>query len=150
MEDALLIIHILSAAAWIGGSMYLGFAGPRMASAGGPAAGAWIGVALASVTRFFTPVALLTAGSGAAMVILLDQWDWSDGFVGVGLAVFVLALTIALGNNVRAMRAARSAAQAGRIEEAASHGRRVVMGGATIVLLLITAEVAMVLRWGAG
>ncbi len=66
MDDALLITHILSAAAWIGGSMFLGFAGPRMAAAGGPAAGAWSGVALSAATRFFTPAALLTAGSGAA------------------------------------------------------------------------------------
>lgn len=150
MEETLLIIHILSAAAWIGASMYLGFAGPRMANAGGPAAGAWIGVVLASVTRFFTPVALLTAVSGAAMVVLLDQWDWSDGFVTVGLGVVALALAIAWGNNVRALKDARSAAQAGLMEEAASHGRRVVRGGAAILLLLVAAEVAMVLRWGAG
>lgn len=150
MEDVLLIIHILSAAAWIGGSLFLGFAGPRMAGAGGPVAGAWIDVALASVTRFFIPVALLTAASGVAMVLLLDQWDWSDGFVSVGLAVFVLALTIAWGNNVRAMKAARSAAQAGQMQQAAAQGRRLVRGGATIVLLLFAAEVAMVLRWGAG
>ncbi len=150
MEETLLIIHILSAAAWIGGSMFLGFAGPRMASAGGPAAGAWIGVALASVTRFFTPVALLTAASGITMVFVLDQWEWTDAFVWVGLGVFVLALAIALGNNVRAMKAARSAAQAGDMEEAAANGRKLVRGGALIVILLIAAEVAMVLRLGAG
>ena len=150
MEETLLIIHILSAAAWLGGSMFLGFAGPRMASAGGPAAGVWIGVALASVTRFFTPVALLTAASGITMVFVLDAWDWTDAFVWVGLGVFVVVLAIALGNNVRAMKAARSAAQAGNMEEAAANGRKLVKGGALIVILLIAAEVVMVLRLGAG
>ena len=150
MEETLLIIHIVSAAAWIGGSMFLGFAGPRMASAGGPAAGAWIGVALSSVTRFFIPAALLTAASGIAMVFMLEQWEWSHAFVLVGLGVFVLALVIALGNNVPAMKAARSAARAGNLQEAAANGRKLVKGGALIVTLLIAAEVAMVLRLGVG
>jgi hypothetical protein len=130
--------------------MFLGFAGPRMASAGGPAAGAWIGVALSAVTRFFTPVALLTAASGITMVFVLDEWDWTQAFVWVGLAVFVLALAVALGNNVPAMKAARSAAQAGDIQQAAANGRKVVRGGVSIVTLLIAAEIAMVLRLGAG
>lgn len=150
MEEALLIIHILSAAAWIGGSMFMGFAGPRMAGAGGPAAGAWIGVALASVTRFFTPVALLTAASGITMVMLLDEWDWTQAFVWVGLGVFVVALAVALGNNVPAMKGARSAARDGNMEMAAAYGRKLVRGGALIVILLIVAEVTMVLRLGAG
>lgn len=150
MEETLLIIHILSAAAWIGGSMFLGFAGPRMASSGGPAAGAWIAVALTSVTRFFTPVALLTAASGIAMVLLLDEWDWAHTFVWVGLGVFVLALTIALGNNVPAMKAALSAAREGNMEQAAANGRKLVRGGSAIVILLMLAEVAMVLRLGTG
>ena len=150
MEETLLVIHIVSAAAWIGGSMFLGFAGPRMARAGGPAAGAWVGVALAAASRFFTPAALLTAASGVTMVFVLDEWDWSQAFVWIGLGVFVLALAVALGNNVPAMKAARSAAQAGDLQAAAANGRKVVRGGVSIVLLLIAAEIAMVLRLGAG
>ncbi len=59
MSDTPLIVHILSAATWIGGSFLLGFAGPRMGKAGGPAAGAWIGVVLEAVTKFFIPAAVL-------------------------------------------------------------------------------------------
>lgn len=150
MEETLLIIHILSAAAWIGGSMFLGFAGPRMAAAGGPAAGAWISVALSAVTRYFTPVALLTAASGATMVAVMDEWEWSHAFVSIGLGVFVLVMAIATGNNVRAMKAAAAAAQAGNMAEAAANGKRLVRGGIAIVLLLIFGEIAMVLRLGVG
>ncbi len=150
MEDTLLIIHILSAASWIGGSLLMGFIGPRMASAGGPAAGAWIGVALAAVTRFFTPVGLLTAASGISLVLVLDQWEWTHAFVWVGLGVFVAVLAIATGNNVRSMKAARAAGQAGDMAAAAAAGKRIVRGGAAIVVLLFAAEIAMVLRLGAG
>ena len=130
--------------------MFLGFAGPRMAAAGGPAAGAWSGVALSAATRFFTPAALLTAGSGAAMVIVMDEWDWADAFVSIGLGVFVAVLAIAFFNNVRAMKAATDAAQAGDMAEAAANGRKIARGGMAIVLLLVAAEITMVLRLGVG
>ena len=38
MTETLLVIHVLAAAAWLGGGFLNGFVGPRMAKAGGEAA----------------------------------------------------------------------------------------------------------------
>jgi uncharacterized membrane protein len=149
VRDTLLIIHILSAAAWIGGSFMLAFAGPRMAKAGGPASGAWVGVVLEAVTRFFTPAAVLTLWSGIGLVLAVEPWGWSDAFVGIGIAAVVVALSIAHMNNVPSLRGIQQAAQAGDMDALAVNARKVMAGGATISLILILTEVAMVLRLGA-
>jgi uncharacterized membrane protein len=149
VRDTLLIIHILSAAAWIGGSFMLAFAGPRMAKAGGPASGAWVGVVLEAVNRFFTPAAVFTLLSGIGLVLAVDPWGWSDAFVGIGIAAVVVALSIAHMNNVPSLRGIQQAAQAGDMDALAVNARKVMAGGATISLILILTEVAMVLRLGA-
>lgn len=150
MSETLLIIHILSAATWIGGSLFLGFVGPRMGKAGGPAAGAWVGVVLEAVPKFFLPAALLTLLSGATIVATQDEWDWSDGFVGIGLAVVVVALALAFMNNVPSLRKMLVAAKSGDGPTVAANARKVTRGGAAIALLLILALIAMVLRLGSG
>lgn len=150
MSETFLIIHILSAAAWIGGSFLLAFAGPRMARAGGPASGAWVGVVLEAVTRYFTPAAALTLLSGIGLVLVEDQWNWSNAFVGIGIVAVVVALAIAHMNNVPGLRAVLQAAQAGDMNAVAVNARKVVVGGATISLILIFTEIAMVLRLGVG
>lgn len=149
MNETVLIIHILSAAAWIGGSMLLGIVAPKMGRAGGPAAGAWIGVVLEVVPRFFIPAAVLTLASGATLVLIEDAWAWSDAFVGIGIAIVVVALAIALLNNVPSLKRMASAAASGDMPTVAVNARKVKVGGSTITLLLIAAEIAMVLRLGA-
>lgn len=150
MSETLLIIHILSAAAWIGGAFLLGFLGPRMGRAGGPAAGAWVGVVLQAIPKFFVPASLLTLASGITIVATQDEWDWSDIFVGLGIAIVVVALSIALFNNLPALTKMRDAAKSGDMPTVAANARRVTSGGATIGLLLVLAEIVMVLRLGSG
>lgn len=148
MSETLLIIHVLSAAAWIGGSFLLGFAGPRMGKAGGPAAGAWVGVVIEAIPKYFVPAAVLTLLSGITIVATEEQWDWADPFVGIGMTVVVVALGIALLNNAPGLRAMLRAAQAGDTPALAASARRVTRGGATIAILLVLTEIAMVLRFG--
>jgi len=148
LSETLLIIHILSAASWIGGSFLLGFAGPRMGKAGGPAAGAWVGVVLEAIPKFFVPAAVLTLLSGITIVATEEQWDWADPFVGIGMSVVVVALGIALLNNAPRLRAMLRAAQAGDTPTLAANARKVMQGGAAIAVLLVLTEIAMVLRFG--
>lgn len=148
MSETLLIIHILSAAAWLGGSFLLGFAGPRMGRAGGPAAGAWVGVVLEAIPKFFIPAALLTLLSGMAIVATEEQWDWGNPFVGIGMTVVVVAIAIALLNNAPGLRGMLQAAQAGDTATLAAKARKVMRGGAAIAVLLVLTEIAMVLRLG--
>ena len=149
MSELLLIVHVLSAAAWIGGSAMFGFVGPRMGKAGGPAAGAWLGVVLEAMSRFFIPVILLTLLSGLSIVVVAEDWTIADPFVGIGIASVVAAAGVAFFNNRPAVLAAIDAAQRGDGPAIAANARKLVSGGSWILAILIATEVVMVLRLGA-
>ena len=149
MQETFLVIHILAGAAWIGGSLMFGFAGPRMARAGGPAAGAWLGVASDAALKFYMPAAIVLLLSGVALVETGDAWSWSQTFVWLGILVVVAAILVGFVVNRPALAAAKDAAAAGDGPGAAAHARKAAMGGTIILLLLIVAEVLMVTRFGA-
>lgn len=150
MDETLLAIHILSAAAWIGTAVFFGYAGPKFRDIGGPAVSGWIQVALGAIPRFVTPAALLTVISGAVLVLVQDEWGWGDGFVWIGLAVFVVVLGIGTGWNVPNMRRALAAIEAGDMPTVGASMKRVARAGILIIVLLFFAEFAMVFRLGAG
>jgi hypothetical protein len=107
-------------------------------------------VVLDAVTRFFIPAAVLTLASGLLIVTTQEPWDWSDAFVGIGIAAVVIAVSIAVFNNVPSLRRMLASAQAGDMTTVAANARRVMVGGVLISLILIGTEFAMVLRIGAG
>ncbi len=148
MLELFLIIHILSAAAWIGGGLLNVFAGPRMAKAGGPATMAWIGVLSESVTRFFVPAGVLTALSGIALVIVDDQFGWTSLFVGIGIGVATAGILIGLMILRPSAKKALEAAASGDFPGAAASGQKAAKWGRILVLGLILTEAAMVLRLG--
>ncbi len=79
-----------------------------------------------------------------------DAWLWSHAFVGIGIAAVVVALSIALFNNVPSLKAMLEAATAGDMAVVAASAKKVTTGGAMIALILVGTEIAMVLRLGAG
>ncbi len=149
VEEFLLTIHILSAAAWIGTALFFGYAGPRFRAIGGPSVAGWIQVALDSIPRFIAPAAILTALTGSALVIIEEAWEWGDPFVGIGLGVFAVVLGIGVGWNVPNMRRALASLEAGDIPAVGAAMRKVSTAGIVIVVLLFFAEFAMVYRLGA-
>lgn len=150
MEETLLVIHILSAAAWIGAGLFFGYAGPRFREIGGPAVSGWVRVALGAIPRFVAPAAVLTALSGAVLVLVEDEYGWGDAFVWIGLTVFVVVLAIGLGWNAPKMRTALAALESGDMPTVAAAMRNVFYAGVVIIVLLVFAEFAMVFRLGAG
>ncbi len=88
MRNVLLILHILGAAAWIGGGLYGWFSYSRLAKAG---AGSGLRAVAGAADRYFGPAAVLTLLSGIALVWTQDAWGWSDTFVLVGIGVFVFS-----------------------------------------------------------
>ena len=90
MTELLLVIHILSAAAWIGGAFLSGFVAPRLARSGVEGATlAWARVAAEAGAKYFNPAGILTALSGIGLVVTSDVYDWGDAFVSIGLAVVI-------------------------------------------------------------
>lgn len=90
MGDGLLILHILSAATWIGGGVYSWFAFTQLAKAGNEA-GDSVPRLAATADRYFGPAAGLTLLSGIALVLFVDPWSWTDMFVLIGIGVFVFS-----------------------------------------------------------
>lgn len=90
MRDGLLILHILAAAAWIGGGLYSWYSFTQLARAGADS-GDSVPRLAKTAGRYFGPAAGLTLLSGIALVALVDPWNWTDTFVLVGLGVFVFS-----------------------------------------------------------
>lgn len=150
MEELILTIHILSAAAWIGTSLFFGYAGPRFRDIGGPPVAGWIKVVLGSIPRFVAPAGILTGVSGALLVVVDESWQWSDAFVGIGLAVVVVVLAIGLSWNVPNLRRALASLETGDMPAVGAAMKKVSQGGMLIVVLLIATEFVMVYRLGSG
>ena len=150
MTDFLLIVHVLSAATWIGAGVLSGFAGSRMAGEGGPAALGWAKVSRDASLKVFIPAAILTALSGILMVMLSDAYDWGDAFVMIGLTVVVIGGVI--GGAVHRPTAEKmvAALEKGDYEAAAGFGKRAAIAGTVTIALLIVAVSAMVMKLGAG
>jgi hypothetical protein len=151
MSELLLIIHILAAAAWIGGGLLNGFVAPRISRSGLEGASlAWARVAAQAGTRYFNPAGLLTALSGIGLVVVSDVYDWSDTFVSIGIAVVIAAGLIgALVHRPGAERMI-TALESGDRTAAARDGKRAAIWGAVTIVLLIVAVVVMVLKTGTG
>jgi hypothetical protein len=149
LDELLLVVHILSAAIWIGTAVFFGYAGPRFRTIGGPAVAGWIEVALGAIPRFISPVAILTMLSGVVLVLVEDEWGWDDGFVWIGLGVFVLVLAVGVGWNAPNLRKGLASLEAGDFPAVGAAMRKVANGGLVMVGLLVLAEFAMVYRLGA-
>jgi hypothetical protein len=151
MSELLLIVHILAAAAWIGGGLLNGFVAPRISRSGLEGASiAWARVAAQAGTRYFNPAGLLTALSGIGLVVVSDVYDWSDAFVSIGIAVVIAAGLIGALVHRPGGERIITALESGDRAAAARDGKMAAIWGAVTIVLLIVAVVVMVLKTGTG
>lgn len=150
MNEFLLILHILSAAAWIGGGLLNGFVAPRMARSGTEAALGWARTSAEAGIKFYNPAGVLTVLTGAGLVLVGDLYNWSDAFVSIGLGVAVAAALIALFAHRPGSARIIAALESGDYPTAASEGKKAAIWGTVTAGLLIVAVVVMVLKTGSG
>jgi hypothetical protein len=146
MIETMLIIHILSAAAWLGGGFLNLFLGPRMAKAGGPVTVAWIRVLIEAASRFFTTAGVLTLLSGIGLVLVNGDHSFTDPFVITGIVIVVVALGIVGAVLTPAAKAALAAAEGGDFPAAGANARKAAGSARIIVVLLVVAEIVMVFK----
>ncbi len=149
MTETLLVIHVLSAVAWLGGGMFNGFVGPRMAKVGGETAINWIRTLIDAASKYFIPAGFATLLSGIALVLSDEAYDFSMAFVGIGIAVAVIALILAFSILRPSAVKALAAAEAGDFPSVGLHAKRAALTGRIVVVLLVLTEISMVLRIGA-
>jgi hypothetical protein len=150
MSDFLLILHILSAAAWIGGGLLSGFVSPRLARIGGEASLSWARVTAEAGAKYFNPAGILTVLTGIGLVLVSDLYDWSDAFVSIGLGVAIAAALIGgLAHRPGSVRII-AALESGDYAAAAGEGKGAAIWGTVTSGLLIVAVIVMVLKTGSG
>jgi hypothetical protein len=146
VTETLLILHILLAAAWLGAGFYSGFLGPRFIAAGGESAGTWIKSVAAAGTRYFMPIGILTLLTGVGLVLSNDAHEWSDLFVTIGLSAIVITTLMGAIINGPQGKVATKAVDAGDFATAGAAGRKLVMSGRFITVILVVTVVFMVLK----
>jgi hypothetical protein len=110
VNEGLLFLHILGAAAWIGGGIYGFFSYPSLVRLGPPTAGRLLKGMEKWGAIYFGSASGLVILSGIGLVLRSDDYDWSDTFVLIGLGAFIasgiIQSTIGKKANERVMQAA--------------------------------------------
>lgn len=145
MHDTLLLLHILGAAGWIGGGMYLYFIIPRLAKRRTEGASALNEIS-ESADKFFGLVAGLVLLTGIGLVLNSDAYGWSDAFVWVGIGVFLAsgAWQPLVGAKTEERLLAAVSGDAGDLEGAIASWRRAGVFDLAIVLVALWAMVTKV------
>jgi uncharacterized membrane protein len=145
MRDGLLVLHILSAAAWIGGGLYSWYAFTHLVRAGSEV-GDSVPMLARTADRYFGPAAGLTLLTGIVLVLTVDPWGWTDTFVLVGLGVFLFsAIWQPLVSNKVQARLLASVAGDGATDQALKGFHR---SSAVDLAILVFAVWAMVTKLG--
>lgn len=89
MHETLLIIHILAAATWIGGSLTIMFLSRRL-RANSHEAGAGLMEAFMQMGKmYFPPAAVVLLLTGILLVLDSSDHGFEDAFVAIGIAVVI-------------------------------------------------------------
>ena len=144
MRDGLLTIHILAAAAWIGGGLFATVSFTRLAESIGLKRLAALDNAIG--TKFFGTSVVLVLLSGVGLVLTEDSFGWTDAFVLIGIAVIVIDGIL---EGVIFGPALKRLSEADE-EDPAAFSRKLTQSGVIHLVLLAFAVWAMVSKIGVG
>lgn len=148
MRETLLIIHILAAGTWIGGSLTVLFLNGRLRKRGHEAGAGFMSGFEEMGRKYFPPAAVLLLLTGILLVLDSDVFGFGNAFVAIGIAVVIAGAL--LGSLVfdPIAKEARRAHGEGNDAAADTAYRRFGRVGLLDISLLVLAVVAMVMKWG--
>lgn len=143
----LLAVHLASVAAWLGANFVQAVLSPRFAKEDAAAAAAWTRQQMWLGQRYYNVAGGLIVLTGI-LLVLDGPWDLTDGFVLVGLTVVVIGG--AMGGLVFAplSRTRLAALESGDTAKADAAQSRIIPAAILDTILVLTAVVAMVHKWG--
>lgn len=96
MRNAMLIIHILAVALWLGGSVMNGVINAKIAKSDDVGAKAALAKSEVSLgTQFYMPAAIVTLLSGIVLVLVSDgAYDFASIWVTVGVLSIIVAAVL--------------------------------------------------------
>jgi uncharacterized membrane protein len=118
LYEALLFVHIVAVAVWVGGSIMLGLIGARVQGTGDAAFRARFARAAAVVGPAIGISAALILATGAWMVVDSDTIELSQLWVWLSLGLFFLSAVVGALYFGPASERIVKALEAGRVEEA--------------------------------
>lgn len=142
MQEALLVVHILAAAAWIGGGLFATTSFSTLARQIGVKQVGSLDEAIGS--RYFGTSVVVLVLSGIALVLNSDAYGWGDTFVSIGLGVVVV--DGALQGTLFGPRAKKAYAS----EDTRDFLGVMRLGAVSSIILFVLAVWAMVVKIGAG
>lgn len=150
MSEALLFLHILGAAAWLGANLVRALAGRAFAKGEDAAAASWHRTTIAVGRSIHTPAAAAVFITGFGLIGVSEGvFEMTDPFVVVGIIVVVVGAVlgmVVLGPNGERIA---SAYEQGDRQLAETVARRSSVVGWVDTALLAFATLVMVLHWGA-
>lgn len=149
MRDILLIIHILSAAAWFGANVTQIVVTRKLTSGGGATAAAWMATTVTMGRVLYTPAAVVALVTGFGLVgVSSDVYEMTSAFVIIGIVMVVIGAFFGIRVFGPAGRDAATAFDAGDEAEGKALVQKVATVGAIDTLLLVVTITAMVMKWG--
>ena len=149
MRDTLLIIHILAAGTWIGGSMAVTYLNRRLRAKGHETGAAFMKAFEQMGRTFYPPAAIVVLITGILLVVDSDVYAFEDAFVVIGIATVIAGAV--LGTRVFSPIARRAIAAHEDGDDGAAAGayRRFSSFALLDLAILVFAVVAMVAKFGA-
>lgn len=147
----LLTLHITFVGCWLGANVVQFIFSPRFDKIGGTANLEWNRAIEWLGGRYYGVVGVLVLATGIGLVTLdSTPWEFSDGFVGLGIGVVILAAVLG-GAVFSPMQKKRNAAlESGDTATATKLMSRIIGFGIFDTALLLVTILAMVHKWQAG
>jgi uncharacterized membrane protein len=141
LYEWLFLFHIVAAMVWVGGALLLAVLGSRALRSGDAAeVGRFVRGLRVTGPLVLAPAAVAVLGFGIWLVLNSPAWGFDQGWVQLGLGLFVAAFAIGAGYLSRTSIAAERAVDAGDEASALRQLRRWSWGyRAILALLLVTA-----------
>ena len=149
MYDLLKFLHILAAIVWVGGAIWVGFFGMRVAASKDPARGKAFAEDMVVGSRILMFSGIAVFVFGAWMVLTEDVWEWEQAFVVIGILAVVIGAVLGGAFFGPRVEKAVEAFEAGRPMDAIGHMQAIAKVSQAELVLLLVVVFSMVAKWGA-
>lgn len=145
----LLLVHIASAAAWLGANFVQLTVGKRMLGRPDETAARWAETTGRLVSTYYN-VAGVGLGVTGVLMVLDGDWPWSSGFIAVGITALVVGGVLGIIEFAPLSKKIAAAARAGDGPTLARLVKRNVLSALFDSTVVLTTILAMVSKWRMG
>jgi hypothetical protein len=147
-RDTLLVVHLASVAAWLGANFVQLFLAPWFAKRPVAEHAAWVDASRLLGQRYYN-VAGAVIGVSGVLLVVETSYNFSAGFVAVGIAVIVIGALLGIFAFTRLAERQAEALRNGDPATAGALGNRIAALAVLDTALVVTAVVTMVAKWQA-